>query len=280
MARYRKQATDIRKINLKAFDMSKIKRDKVCVTIGMRGSGKSFLARDLLYHHRRIPVGIVISGSEKADPFYGDMIPDLYIYDKYKPAVLEALFERQTKAKKEHWAELDTFIILDDCGFDRNVGKDEKIRELFMNGRHYNIMLFIVLQYAMGLPPDLRTNIDYVFLFRDNTHSNKRKLYEYYAGIFPSYEMFNAVYEACTEDYGCMVIDKQSKSTNIEDVVYWYKAQPHPPFRVGSTNYWKTQLNAERKIQELERNKKKTEWLNRSKQHYERKYIVNKAPQI
>ena len=39
-------------IQLKKFDMSSIKPDKVCVFIGKRETGKSFLVRDLLFHHR------------------------------------------------------------------------------------------------------------------------------------------------------------------------------------------------------------------------------------
>ena len=39
-------------IDLKKFDMSKIKDDKVVVFIGKRDTGKSFLIRDLLYYHQ------------------------------------------------------------------------------------------------------------------------------------------------------------------------------------------------------------------------------------
>ena len=36
---------------LKKFDISNIKPDKVCVFIGKRETGKSFLVKDLLYYH-------------------------------------------------------------------------------------------------------------------------------------------------------------------------------------------------------------------------------------
>ena len=41
--------------------MSSIKPDKVIVLIGKRETGKSFLCKDLLYYHKNIPVGNVIS---------------------------------------------------------------------------------------------------------------------------------------------------------------------------------------------------------------------------
>ena len=39
-------------IQLKKFDMTSIKPDKVCVFIGKRETGKSFLVKDLLFYHR------------------------------------------------------------------------------------------------------------------------------------------------------------------------------------------------------------------------------------
>ena len=51
-------------IQLNKFNMAELKDDKVVVFIGKRETGKSFLVRDLLYHHQDIPVGTVISGTE------------------------------------------------------------------------------------------------------------------------------------------------------------------------------------------------------------------------
>ena len=44
-------------IQLRKFDMTEIKDDKVVVLIGKRDTGKSFLCKDILYHHKGIPVG-------------------------------------------------------------------------------------------------------------------------------------------------------------------------------------------------------------------------------
>ena len=60
---------------LKKFNLSQITSDKVCVFIGKRETGKSFLVKDLLYYHRKIPIGTVISGTEAANTFYGNIVP-------------------------------------------------------------------------------------------------------------------------------------------------------------------------------------------------------------
>ena len=67
-------------LELKKFDINEIKDDKVVVLIGKRDTGKSFLCRDILYHHMNIPVGQVISGTEGANQFYSKIIPKLFIH--------------------------------------------------------------------------------------------------------------------------------------------------------------------------------------------------------
>ena len=55
------------RLKLKRFDMKSIADDKVVVLIGKRETGKSFLVKDLLYYHRDIPIGCIISGTEGAN---------------------------------------------------------------------------------------------------------------------------------------------------------------------------------------------------------------------
>ena len=68
-------------LELKKFDMRKIRFDNseqssgpVIVFIGRRDTGKSFLVRDLLYHHQDTPIGTVIAGTEAGNGFYGKKI--------------------------------------------------------------------------------------------------------------------------------------------------------------------------------------------------------------
>ena len=61
-------------LNLQKFDLKQIKQESVVVLIGKRNTGKSFLCKDILYHHQNIPVGQVISGTESANEFYSDIV--------------------------------------------------------------------------------------------------------------------------------------------------------------------------------------------------------------
>lgn len=224
------------------FDMSQLSDDKVVVLIGKRETGKSFLCKDILYHHQGIPVGQVISGTEAANSFYGKMVPKLFIHDEYQPPIISNILKRQRmmieQCKENPTVDPRAFLVLDDCLYDSSWTKDKNVRSLFMNGRHFKILFMITMQYALGIPPNLRTNIDYIFILRENYVSNRKRLYEHYAGMFPNFEMFCQVMDQCTENYECLVIHNNAKSNKLTDQVFWYKAEPHDNVRLGSKQFW------------------------------------------
>ena len=238
-------------LKLKKFDMSSIKSDKVVLFIGKRETGKSFLVRDLLWHNRDLPVGTVISGTEGANQFYSKMIPSIFIHDEYTPEIINNFVKRQGRLIKKQvggvaeYQNIDprAFLILDDCLYDNTWVKDKNVRSLFMNGRHFKAFFIITSQYSLGIPPNLRTNVDYVFVLRETIHSNRRRLYEQYCGMFPTYEFFCTVMDQCTENFECLVINNNSKSSKLEDQAFWYKSDPHPDFRLGADILWKQSSN-------------------------------------
>ena len=229
-------------IQLRKFDMSQIKDDKVVVLVGKRETGKSFLCTDLLHHHKDIPCGQVISGTEQANGYYGKMVPPLFIHDEYTPAIISNVIKRQKMMIEKINSNMNIdprlFLLLDDCIYDQTWVKDKNVRALFMNGRHYKILFIITMQYALGIPPNLRTNIDFIFILRENYVSNRKRLYEHYAGMFPTFEMFCQVMDQCTENFECLVINNNAKSNKLEDQVFWYKASEHDDFKLGAKEYW------------------------------------------
>ena len=220
----------------------------VIVMIGRRDTGKSFLVRDLLFYHQDIPIGTVISGTEAGNGFYSHHVPKLFIHDEYNTAIIENILKRQKTVLKQVKKEMESykrsnidpraFVILDDCLFDDKWTRDKMMRLLFMNGRHWKIMLIITRQYPLGIPPVLRTNIDYVFILREPYLANRRRIYENYAGMFPTFESFSQVMDQCTENYECLVINNNVKSNKLQDQIFWYKAESHKDFKLGSREFW------------------------------------------
>ena len=241
-------------LELKKFSMNDItfkpneNKGPVVVLIGRRDTGKSYLVRDLLFYHQDIPIGTVVSGTEAGNGFYGSIVPKLFIHDEYNTAIIENILKRQKAALKSVKKEMiqykkssidpRAFVILDDCLYDNAWTKDKMMRLLFMNGRHWKIMLIITMQYPLGIPPNLRTNIDYVFILREPYISNRKRIWENYAGMFHTFESFCQVMDQCTENFECLVVNNNSKSNKLQDQIFWYKAEPHSNFRLGSKEFW------------------------------------------
>ena len=127
--------------------------------------------------------------------------------------------------------------------YDNAWTKDKLMRLLFMNGRHWKILLIITMQYPLGIPPNLRTNIDYVFILREPYINNRKKIYENYAGMFPTFESFCQVMDQCTENFECLVINNNAKSNKLQEQIFWYKAEHHANFRLGSKEFWELSKN-------------------------------------
>lgn len=233
---------------LKRFNPDAIAENSILYMQGKRNTGKSFLLKDLLYHKQDLPVGMVISKTEASNRFYGDFVPELFIHDEFHDNIVQEFVDRQRYVSQKRRRELTKngvskidargFLIFDDCIFDKSWTKSKDVRHIFMNGRHDNITFLMTSQYPLGIPPDLRNQIDYVFLLRDTITRNRKITYENFAGMFPTFEIFSTVLDQVTDDYGCLVIYNGSHSNRLEDQVFWYKAEPHDSFRLGSSIYW------------------------------------------
>ena len=239
-------------LTLREFDISSIPEDKVVVFIGMRGTGKSILVRDYLFYHQDIPIGMVISPTECANKFFSKFIPNVFIHDDIRTTIIDNVLKRQKiiikkinkEKKKGKQSKIDprAFLILDDCMYNKSWINNETIRCLFMNGRHYKINFLITMQTPMGLPPNLRSNIDYVFILRENKTNNRKRIYENYAGMFPTFETFCTVMDQCTENYECLVVHNTANSNKLEDQVFWYKADySKDNYRIGAPEFWDLQ---------------------------------------
>ena len=111
--------------------------------------------------------------------------------------------------------------------------KDPNMLTIFNEGRHYQLTFILSMQYSLGIQPELRSNFDFVYLLGEDFINNRKKLYEHYAGMFPTRDIFEQVFLQVTDNYGAMVINNRLRASEIKKKVFWYKAKNREKFKVG-----------------------------------------------
>jgi hypothetical protein len=69
--------------------------------------------------------------------------------------------------------------------------------------------------------------------------TNRKRIFENFGSAFPSLEFFCQVMDQCTQNYECIVMNNNSQSNKLEDIVFWYKAEMHGEFQIGAPEFWK-----------------------------------------
>ena len=233
-----------------------IKLDATVVAVGKRRTGKSWAFRNLMWLLRKhIPAGIVISQTDELNKYWRDYVPKQFIFPKYEPEILDAVFKRQkailndknmTKSEKEKKAPF--FVLLDDVISDQRLKYDENLMELFVAGRHYKLFVLITTQYAKAITPTLRGNTDFCLIMKTIQGRQREALWEDF-GDFLTKDAFNRIVDAYTEDNEILVVNTCPElHVDPMEMLSWWKAQEIAPFKMGSKQYWESAMNADQKV--------------------------------
>jgi hypothetical protein len=221
-------------LKLRKFDPSKASLDKIAI-FGKAASGKTTLIRDLMFHLKDVPRAVIVSPTEPASRNYAGVIPDRFIHDEYDPDLISRFCRFQSSiARDPPSTDKRSLVVLDNCLHESGQFANEHLRYILFAGRSLRAHLIVSMSYPLAISPSLRNQFGYVFLLREPNIANQRRLYEMYGHMFPTFDMFSQVLAVCTEDHGCLVIDQTTRSTKLEDQVFWYRADSHPGLRVST----------------------------------------------
>jgi Poxvirus A32 protein len=239
-------------LNLSKFNLENIPLFTTMVIIGKRNTGKSVLVTDLLHRFKSMPAIVVMSGTEGGNKHFQNYVPDSFVYNSFSPTAIENIIARQQKLLQQGKSREDVaiLVILDDCSYDKKgISADKGLRYMFMNGRHLGITTIITTQYAMDISPGLRYNVDFVFAFKDNTFTNKEKLYRNFFGVMNKAKDFYDVYDKVTVGYDCLVLDNMSRSNKVNEQIFWFRAVVREPgtFVFGPRSLWEQHAQMYRK---------------------------------
>ena len=151
------------------------KQDCTYTFVSRRNSGKSHLARFILYNlleKKMVDEVFIFSQTEYVSKSF-DCLPPTHVFNGWMPAVVNKLMHSQEKEVIKHGREKAHRLLLI---LDNVIGSlsptDATIGKLYTLGRHFNITIMTLLQYSKGvLSPTLRCNSDYLFLGRLSTQA-------------------------------------------------------------------------------------------------------------
>jgi energy-coupling factor transporter ATP-binding protein EcfA2 len=168
------------KLSIRKFDPSTIALNSVILMIGRRGSGKSTLIKDIMFHLRnKLDFGVAMSPTEESNEAFSSYVPRSCIYADYSPSAIDTLIKQQRQQVKRGRFR-HVYLLMDDCAFDKKTLTSTNMRQLMYNGRHSKITFCYSVQYLVDFPASFRSQVDYVFCLKDNVLSSKEKLHKFF----------------------------------------------------------------------------------------------------
>ena len=229
---------EILRLKIREFPIHKMKPESKVIMIGKPGSGKSTLIKDVYYRHKHIfPVTKVFSGTEQEEAFFKDFIPDIFIENEYNADSVQRFIDRQKKCKKTieiPWG----LLCLDDVSDEASEFNKKMWQSIFKLSRHWNMMTILSLQHCLDLGPKLRGLTDYIFILNEKMKDTREKMYKTFCSMVGDFNTFSQVMDEIAVNHTALVIDNKAQSSNVEDCVFYYKAEKHPGFKFGCDELW------------------------------------------
>jgi hypothetical protein len=205
-------------LTITKFNISNMVKSPLICLIGKKGTGKSWIITNIIDNlnitDTFLENTLIISPKEKTSNFYSQLYKKAKIIYKFDEKVVEEYFYKRKGC-----------IVFDDCfSSTSDWQKSNIIQQIMVNNKYYGVPVIFSMQFTLGLKPELRSNFDYVFMLADDYIANKKRMYDHYAGMFPTFNVFNKVYDVLTEDFSSMVISQRGLTKNITDKIFWFKA--------------------------------------------------------
>jgi hypothetical protein len=233
-------------IDITEWDPASMAPDATILIVGKRHTGKTVLTRDLMYHMKdRLDLVVGMNPTEMGNHNLEFFTPPAFIFHAFDDDKLRHILDWQRRSVANAKARRIGFI-MDDCMSETtSTGKKKKvmssgdISKVFKIGRHLKIFYVCTMQYICDAPPEIRGNVDLLFVFNTTSGLEREKLWKDYFAQFPKFKDFCKVFDACAVGYDCLVLDTR-KAAGSENCVFYYRAKLHDePFQVGRPIFWK-----------------------------------------
>ena len=260
------------------FDILKAPQHKIWYILGRRGSGKTHLMTHLAYITRdRYDICLAFSPTLSTVKTMDGFVNAAYVEDQgFNEARLEQFVALVAELQRKNKYR-SILILLDDISHDKSCMRSKLLAMLFCNGRHFNLTIFVTSQTLLSCGPDLRGQIDFIFILRNNIKSDREKLWKHFFGVFPLYVQFEKCFAICSDNRSALVLDNCLPNAEIEDCIHFYEAPAAiPDFKIGKQIFHKFGTVAFMVIARLKQ--KKDEEFERKYHHKNSNYRLVRVP--
>jgi hypothetical protein len=218
-----------RNLNLREFDTNTLGSFSVIVTRHKHGA--TTLLKDLCRHEMAKDSKLRVIGFDPSmnlpRPGLRDIVGPTYMHSEFTVELLEGILDAQTHFIRHYnKGEVPTLLLAVD-GFDlNNTGmKSDAFRRLVFNGRFMKIRLILTMQYLFDIPVAIRSNVDAWFIAGTPYHTDQKRLYENCCSQVLNFKSFKRILEHATRGNSFLVSDNTASSNQLEDTLFWYRAQ-------------------------------------------------------
>lgn len=206
-------ATKPRKLRIKKFDARTIQPHSFIYIIGLRGSGKIPLIRNILSeceHTHDISMAIASLSTHLQQ--FREFVPHKYVFDDNYHSIFH-------KAEAAEVLELSCLLIAHRLGPERR-SLQNKLTHIASTHKHTTTIYSE--SYPVRMHEAIRHSIKYVFVTWNNQRAHQERLWKYFFPMFERFEEFQRVYKECTKNGDYLVLAKTTHATNIENTVFYY----------------------------------------------------------
>jgi hypothetical protein len=157
-------------IEIMQYSYDMIRPGYTVVFNGSRRTGKSQLIKAHMRHLRPLFFEVYVFTNTKASGEYFRYVPIKRVYEGFKAEVLVSIIKRQKKLRKAQTrgelqdTNIDILVIFDDCISD-NLRFKKDFNQVFYEGRHYGLSLWVTTQDIKAIAPGATINSDVSFIF-------------------------------------------------------------------------------------------------------------------
>ena len=229
-------------LQIQRWDPSTLGKHPRILLVGRSGSGKSVALMDILSHMAdSIDLCLLFSPTTDSIDSFRKVAPTSCIHPGGLNLEVVETALRLNRENAERKKARELFIVADDvAATDKKLLSSPVMRDGLMNGRHASCGWAISLQYCMDVPVDARSQFQIIVVCAENNQMNRRRIWQQFAGVVPTYRQFDTIMQTATQDHSCLIIDNTNPSATIQTSLFHWKARLNPPpFKLCKPVYWR-----------------------------------------